>query len=223
MASTITNAPTREDLLLTAFLSSSWFAEDEAAPVVDKLLAHPCDDDEREVLSSYAAEETLHGRLIAEHFARRGLAKGQPFWIQALFRQFRARLTLLVQFYYVETLAGTFYGAMAGRVKDADARVLLRRLLLDEARHIRLHRELLAREIARRGLGGRLRARLLLALFRWSSFFTVWYQSNQLAPILGEAAPRLRAKIRRNLAADRPRLLAGPGRTRADLNWWWRR
>jgi len=51
--------------------------------------------------------------------------------------------------------AGSFYGAMAARIDDEAARDLLRRLLRDEARHIRLHRELLAREIARLGTLGR--------------------------------------------------------------------
>ena len=68
-----------------------------------------------------------------------------------------ARTTLLIQFYHVEILAGCFYGAMAARVRDGAARELLRRLLRDEARHIRLHRELLARQIARLGVLGRSR------------------------------------------------------------------
>jgi rubrerythrin len=209
------------DRLLAAFMSSSFFAEDEATPVVETLLRHPADAEERALLASYAREEDGHARLIEQHLARRGQAKGAPFWIQRAFRRLRGRTTLLVQFYNVEILAGAFYGAMAARVRDDGARALLRRLLRDEARHIRLHRELLARHIARLGLLGRWKARALLAMFRAAWHVTAWYQARQLAPILGEAGPPLRRKILRKLRADVPFLFAGRGRAPRSLAWWW--
>jgi hypothetical protein len=208
------------DRLLATFLSSSFFAEDEATPVVERLLRHPAPEEERALLLSYAREEDGHARLIEAHLARRGLAKGAPFWIQKVFRRFRARTTLLVQFYNVELLAGTFYGAMAARVEDGEARALLRRLLRDEARHIRLHRELLARHIARLGWPGRVRARALLFVFRLAGFATAWYQARQLAPILGSAGPPLPGKIRRALRGDLAVLFARRRRPRS-LAWWW--
>jgi len=210
------------DRLLAAFLSSSFFAEEEATPVVTKLLRHPANEEERALLLSYAQEEDRHARLIEEHLARRGLAKGAPFWIQKVFRRFRARTTLLVQFYNVEILAGTFYGAMAGRIRDPEARALLRHLLRDEARHIRLHRELLARHIARLGPWARLQAWTLALVFRLACGFTAWYQAQQLAPILGEAGPPLRKKILRTLRADLPVLFGPRDRPARSLDWWWR-
>src|SRR5207247_3745106 len=140
-----------------------------------KLLDHSTSADERALLLAYAQEEDGHARVIEEHLARRGLAKGAPFWIQKVFRRFRARTTLLVQFYNVEILAGTFYGAMVARTHDDDARALLRRLLRDEARHIRLHRELLARRLARLGLAPRLHAWTLLLVFRALCGVPAWY------------------------------------------------
>jgi rubrerythrin len=210
------------DRLLAAFLSSSFFAEDEATPVVKKLLLHPTTAEERALLLSYAGEEDSHARLIDQHLARRGLQKGQPFWIQKVFRHFRARTTLLVQFYNVEILAGTFYGAMAARIRDEEARALIRRLLRDEARHIRLHRELLARHIARLGPLGRLKAWALALVFRAACSVTAWYQARQLAPILGEAGPPLRGKILRKLRADLPYLFGPRRRQTQSLTWWWR-
>jgi len=210
------------DRLLANFLSSSFFAEDEATPVVTKLLRHPTSVEERSLLLSYAREEDGHARLIEELLRRRGLEKGEPFWIQKVFRRFRGRTTLLVQFYNVEILAGTFYGAMAGRIRDAEAQALLRRLLRDEARHIRLHRELLARHIARLGPLPRLGAWLLLLAFRLAAGVTSWYQARQLAPILGEAGPPLRRKILRNLRADLPVLFGPRDRPARPLGWWWR-
>ena len=153
------------DRLLADFLASSFFAEDEATPVIDKLLRHPTDAEERALLLSYAREEDSHARILDAELARRRLPKGQPFWIQKVFRRLSARTTLLIQFYHVEILAGCFYGAMASRAPDATARALLRRLLRDEARHIRLHRELLARQLARIGTLGRLKARAFAFLF----------------------------------------------------------
>src|SRR4051794_32179457 len=150
-----------QDRLLADFLASSFFAEDEATPVVEKLLRHPADEEERALLLSYAREEDGHARVLDAELARRGLPKGQPFWIQRAFRRMSARTTLLVQFYHVEILAVSFYGPVAARVRDGAARALLRRLLRDEARHIRLHRELLARHLARIGALGRLKARVL--------------------------------------------------------------
>src|SRR5262245_13861216 len=176
------------DELLANFLAS-FFAEDEAMPVVEKLLGHPTDSEERALLLSYAREEDGHARILDAELARRGLPKGQPFWIQKVFRKIRARTTLLIQFYHVEIIAGCFYGAMAARVRDGAARALLLRLLRDESRHIRLHRELLARQLARSGPLGRLKARVVAFMFRWSFFVTAWYQARQLAPILGEAGP----------------------------------
>jgi len=211
------------DRLLATFLSSSFFAEDEATPVVEKLLRHPTNDEERALLLSYAREEDGHARLIDELLARRGIPKGAPFWIQKVFRRFRARTTLLVQFYNVEILAGAFYGAMVARVHDNEARALLRRLLRDEARHIRLHRELLARHIARLGFFGRAKAWLLALGFRAACSVTAWYQARQLAPILGDAGPPVRRKILRKLAADLPFLFGARARTPRSLDWWWSR
>jgi rubrerythrin len=211
------------DALLATFLASSFFAEDEATPVVEKLLRHPTDSEERALLLSYAAEEDGHARILDAELARRGLPKGQPFWIQKVFRRISARTTLLIQFYHVEILAGCFYGAVAARVRDEAARALLRRLLQDEARHIRLHRELLARQLARVGVLGRLKARFVAFAFRWAFFVTAWYQARQLAPILGDAGPPLRRKILRKLRADIPFLFAARDRTPVPLDWWWSR
>jgi rubrerythrin len=210
------------DRLLAAFLASSFFAEDEATPVVTKLLNHPTTEEERALLLSYAREEDGHARLIEELLARRGLQKGAPFWIQKVFRRFRARTILLVQFYNVEILAGTFYGAMAARIRDPEARALLRQLLRDEARHIRLHRELLARHIARLRPWARLQAWVMLAVFRAACGITATYQARQLAPILGDAGPRLSGKIVRALRADLPVLFDRRDRVARSLDWWWR-
>lgn len=210
------------DRLLAAFLASSFFAEDEATPVVTKLLRHPTNEEERALLLSYAREEDGHARLIEDLLRRRGLQKGAPFWIQKVFRRFRARTSLLVQFYNVEILAGTFYGAMAARIRDPEVRALLRRLLRDEARHIRLHRELLARHIARLRPWARLGAWALILVFRMACGLTAWYQARQLAPILGDAGPRLRGKILRALRADLPVLFGPRDRPARPLDWWWR-
>jgi rubrerythrin len=74
------------DELLADFLASSFFAEDEATPVVEKLLRHPADREEQALLRSYAREEDGHARVLDAELARRGLPKGQPFWIQKVFR-----------------------------------------------------------------------------------------------------------------------------------------
>jgi rubrerythrin len=210
------------DRLLAAFLASSFFAEDEATPVVTKLLQHPTTEEERALLLSYAREEDGHARLIEDLLRRRGLQKGAPFWIQKVFRRFRARTSLLVQFYNVEILAGTFYGAMVARIRDPEAQALLRRLLRDEARHIRLHRELLARHIARLRPWARFQAWALILVFRMACGLVAWYQARQLAPILGEAGPRLRGKILRALRADLPVLFGPRDRPARPLDWWWR-
>jgi hypothetical protein len=100
---------------------------------------------------------------------------------------------------------------------------LIRRLLRDEARHIRLHRELLARQIARLRGWGRWRARLLVACFTAAAGVTAWYQARQLAPILGPAGPATRRKIRQKLRADRPFLFGRRTRAPQPLEWWWAR
>ena len=66
-----------------------------------------------------------------------------------LLRLARSRAALLLQFYSLELTAGVFYGAMASKTRDPGAKALIRRFLLDEAWHIRLHRGLLARELSR--------------------------------------------------------------------------
>lgn len=206
----------REEAIVLGFLSSSFYAEDEATPVVEKLLRHGWSFEERAVLTEYAREEALHARLIADYFARHGRKLGPPFWIQRVFRLARSRAALLVQFYHVEILAGSFYGAMAARVRNPEARALLKRLLLDESRHIRLHRELLAREIARMPPGERLKTRALAFLYRALWAVTARYQARQLAPVLGALAPRIAPKLGRRLRADLRILF----RTRPALPAW---
>ena len=147
------------------FSASSFFAEDEATPVVEKLLRHPADDEERALLVCLCARggrPRAHPRRASWRGA--GCRRDSRSGSSATFRRMSARTTLLVQFYHVEILAGCFYGAMAARVTTSPRASLLRRLLRDEARHIRLHRELLARQLARVGPLGRLKARAFCLL-----------------------------------------------------------
>ena len=66
------------DQLLADFLASSFFAEDEATPVVDKLLRHPADREEQALLRSYARVPVLLARVRAQQrllLAVRGVAE----------------------------------------------------------------------------------------------------------------------------------------------------
>lgn len=202
------------------FLSSAFFAEDEAMPTVNRLLAQPCDAEERTLLESYAAEEEGHAQLIRWHFEQRAEDFGKPFWIQRLFRLATSRATMLQQMYVVEVLAATFYGAMASHTKDREAQALIRRLLRDEARHIRLARELLARELARTGFFGRLKAKLFAAGFIAGVAVTARVQAKQLRPVLGETGFRYSKKIVRVLLADLPVIFRSAGSSSRSLGWW---
>lgn len=212
--------PLEHDTLRT-FLSSAFFAEDEAMPTVARLLAQPCDPEERRLLEAYAAEEEGHARLIRWHFERRGLPFGQPFWIQRLFRLASARPTMLQQMYTIEVMAAVFYGAMAAHTKDDEARALIRQLLRDEARHIRLTRELLARELSRTPWAGRLKARVLALGFWLGAGVTARVQARQLAPVLGDTGFTYSKKVMRILAADRPTIFRARSGTPRTLRWWW--
>lgn len=216
--------PTQTELqaeILRTFLSSSWFAEDEASPTVKRLLEQPCDDEERRLLESYAAEEDGHAALIAEHFERTNQKLGEPFWIQRVFRLATSRPTMLLQMYTVEVLACTFYGAMAARTKDKQAQDLIRVLLRDEARHIRLCRELLARELARQPLAGRIKAQILAFVLRAGVGVTAWVQARQLRPVLGDTGFTYSQKILRALHADLPAIFRRPADRQRPLGWWW--
>lgn len=207
---------------LRTFLSSSWFAEDEAAPTVARLLEQPCDEEERKLLLSYAAEENGHAALIAKHFETHNLKFGEPFWIQRVFRLARSRPTMLLQMYTVEVLACFFYAAMAKRTKDKEAQALIKTLLRDEARHIRLTRELLARELARQSPIGRLKARTLAAILRLGVGVTAWVQSRQLKPVLGETGFTFSVKLVRLLSAERAMIFRQPAEPERSLSWWWK-
>lgn len=203
------------------FLSSAFFAEDEAMPTVNRLLAQPCDPEERKLLESYAAEEEGHAQLIRWHFENRNQEFGQPFWIQRLFRLATSRQTMLQQMYTVEVLAAVFYGAMAAHTRDPEARALIRRLLRDEARHIRLARELLARELARASFAGRLKARLFATGLRLGLGVTAWVQARQLKPVLGKTGFTYPKKVMRILAADLDAIFRAPDDAHRPLAWWW--
>ena len=196
----------REQAIVAAFLSSSWYAEEEASSVVAKLLRHPCSAEERDLLVAYAKEEDLHADLIEAHFRERALTKGPPFWMQPLFHLATSRAALLLQFYHLELMAGIFYGAMASKTRDLGAKALIRRLLLDEAWHIRLHRGLLARELARLSPRERLRVRALALLFRLAMGVMARFQVHQLAPVLGPDGRALPRKVSAHLRADLPKL-----------------
>jgi len=200
----------RERAIVAAFLSSSWYAEEEASSVVARLLRHPCSAEERDLLVAYAQEEDLHADLIEAHFRERGLTKGPPFWMHPLLRLARSRAALLLQFYSLELTAGVFYGAMASKTRDPGAKALIRRLLLDEAWHIRLHRGLLARELSRLSPRERLRMRALAWLYRRGMDAGARFQARQLAPVLGSDGRALPRKIAAHLRADLPGLF---GRT----------
>ncbi len=210
-----------ERTTLRTFLSSSWFAEDEAAPTVARLLEQPCDEEERRLLLSYAAEENGHAALIAQHFETNNLKLGEPFWIQRIFRLARSRPTMLLQMYTVEVLACTFYAAMARRTKDKQAQVLIKVLLRDEARHIRLTRELLARELARQTPAARLKTRFLAAVLRAGVGVTAWVQSRQLRPVLGETGLTFSVKLVRLLSAERSAIFRHADEPARPLGWWW--
>lgn len=212
--------PLERDTVRT-FLSSAFFAEDEAMPTVQRLLALPCAPEERRLLESYATEEDGHAALIRAHFAARNEPFGQPFWIQRLFQLATSRQTMLQQMYVVEVLAAVFYGAMASHTKDPEARALIRRLLRDEARHIRLARELFARELARASFASRVKARVFATGLRLGLGVTAWVQARQLAPVLGETGFRYSKKLMRILAADLDAIFRPPSDAQRPLGWWW--
>ena len=200
----------RERAIVAAFLSSSWYAEEGASSLVAKMLRHPCSVEERDLLVAYAKEEDVHADLIEAHFRERGLTKGPPFWMQPAFHLVRSRAALLLQFYHVELMAGVFYGAMASKTRDPGAKALIRRLLLDEAWHIRLHRGLLGRELARLSPWKRLRMRALAFLFRLAMGVMARFQVRQLAPVLGPDGGALPRKVAAHLRADLPQLFGQP-------------
>lgn len=210
-----------EATTLRTFLSSSWFAEAEADSVVSRLLLQSDDPEERRLLESYAAEEQHHAELIDGHLNDRGLEKGPPFWIQPLFRVASSRLHLLLQIFHVELLAGVFYGAMAEATQDLEARALIRRLLRDEARHIRLFRELLARELAVQPWTGRVQAQLIVFGARLGLSVTAWVQSLQLRPVLGATGVHFPVKVFKLLLAQREALFRGAHQPDRPLGWWW--
>ena len=191
---------------LQSFLSSSWFAEESASPAVARLLAHPCDADERAVLIAYAAEEDEHARLLGELFQRRGLQRGQPFWIQPVLDRVSGRTELIVQMFHMELMAGMFYGAVAQGVDDAEVRALIRRLLKDEARHIRLFRELARRQLARLDGFAALKARAFVLALQVGAYATAQYQARQLAPLLGPRGSTLPARVWEQFVSERPGL-----------------
>jgi hypothetical protein len=192
--------------LLAAFLSSSWYAEEESSSVVTRLLQYACSAEERDLLVAYAQEEDLHADLIEAHFRERGLTRGPRFWMHPVLHLARSRAALLLQFYSLELMAGVFYGPMVSKTRDPGAKALIRRLLLDEAWHIRLHRGLLARELSRLSPRERLRMRALALFYRLGMDTAARFQARHLAPVLGSDGRALPWKIAAHLRADLPGL-----------------
>lgn len=188
---------------LHAFLSSSWFAEESASPAVARLLAHPCDAEERAVLIAYAAEEDEHARLLAELFARRGLQRGQPFWIQPVLDAVSGRTELVLQMFHLELMAGMFYAGVARGIDDVEVKALIRRLLRDEARHIRLFRGLARKQLATLTGFEALRARAFVYALQAGAYVTAQYQTRQLAPLLGPRGRSLPARVWAQFVSER--------------------
>jgi len=205
---------------LNTFLSSSWFAEESASPMVQRLLARTPDDHERRVLAAYAAEEDEHARLIAAFFDKHGLQRGRPFWIQPALDRIDGRTPLVVLMFHMELMAALFYGSVAASLEDGEARALIRRLLRDEARHVRLFRSLARRELQqKRGLE-QLTARTLVSSVQLAALTTAHYQSRQLAPLLGPRAATLPARVRAQFRAEYADLFdAAP----QPIDAWWTR
>ncbi len=192
---------------LHTFLSSSWFAEESASPMVERLLARTDDAHERRVLAAYAREEDEHARLIGEFFVKHGIARGKPFWIQPALDRIDGRTTLVVLMFHMELMAALFYGAVAASIEDGEARVLIRRLLRDEARHIKLFRSLARRELQQKTGLERLTSRTLVSSIQLAAYTTAQYQARQLAPLLGPRAQALPKRVWAQFQAEKEGLL----------------
>jgi rubrerythrin len=206
---------------LATFLSSSFFAEESAAPVVERLLKLPCDAAERRLIESWAAEEAGHAERLDAWFRRHAVQRGPPFWIQPLFTVASERATLFVQLFHLELAAAMFYGAVAARVDDGEVRELLRGLARDESRHIRLIRELAARELARASPASRLKALVISRAIHIGAWVTAHYQARQLEPLLGPEGRKLPGRLLSRFSTELERLFRDSAQPARPLEWWW--
>jgi rubrerythrin len=207
---------------LATFLSSSFFAEESAAPVVERLMKLPCDPAERRLIESWAAEEAGHAERLDAWFRRHAVQRGPPFWIQPLLTVASERATLFVQLFHLEVAAAMFYGAVAARVDDPEARQLLRGLARDESRHIRLIRELASRELARASPTSRMKALVLSKAIHVGAWVTAHYQARQLEPLLGREGRKLPARLLSRFSQELTGLLRDSAEPARPLEWWWR-
>lgn len=200
---------------LNTFLSSSWFAEESASPMVARLLARTADAGERRVLTAYAAEEDEHARLIAAFFEKHGLKRGKPFWIQPALDRIGGRTPLVVLMFHLEMMAALFYGAVAQSIEDGEARELIRRLLRDEAGHIKLFRSLARRELSQKKGLERVTAQALVSSIQLAAYSTAQFQARQLAPLLGPRAETLPKRVWALFKAERAELFDGAHTSRS--------
>ena len=191
--------------LLADFLASSFFAEDEATPVVEKLLRHPTDSEERALLALICARG---GRARAHPRRRAGAARAaegtavlDPEGVPADQRADHAADPVLSRRDPGRLLLRRDGGARARRRRARAAAAAAARRGAPHPAAPRAARPRSSRASARSDGS---RRGVFAFLFRWAFFVTAWYQARQLAPILGDAGPPLRRKILHKLRADLP-------------------
>lgn len=100
------------------------------------------DDDYREALGLFVAEEGRHARILGRMIRSMG---GQPLthnWTHHLFEKGRRLLgvrTKLLVLLSAEVIAVGYYGALAERLPEGDARACLDQIRADEAHHLAFH------------------------------------------------------------------------------------
>lgn len=114
----------------------------------------------------FIAEEQSHAHLLARVVRHLGGALLERQWTNSVFRRLRGLVNLefAVQVLLTaELVAEVYYGALCLRVRDEAVRVMARKILHDEMRHLAFQREFLAERLAAFSPAGRWLWRLQFA------------------------------------------------------------
>ena len=111
------------------------------------------DDDYREALRLFVAEEGRHAAILGSVIKVMGGAPLAHNWTHHLFHHARGLIgvrTKLAVLLAAEVIAVGFYGALASRLPDSDTRAALEQIVADEDHHLGFHCDFFRRQTASR-------------------------------------------------------------------------
>ncbi|HCN29525.1 MAG TPA: hypothetical protein DIT64_12395 [Verrucomicrobiales bacterium] len=157
----------------------------------------------------FIAEEQSHSRLLERVVLHLGGSLIEKQWTNSVFRRLRGLVNLefaIQVLLTAELVAEIYYGALYLRVSDPVVRVMARKILQDETRHLEFQREFLSERLATFSPAGRWLWRLQFEAVHAVTAAVVAWDHRHCLKALGVGLPEFFERTRKAWAVFQRRL-----------------